>query len=383
VIVYFGVGNIAQKTWAKTSYKPELLVDNAANMWGTTWNGLVVHSPSEIDLSVSSKIIICTTSYRDVIEQLSAMGIERSKLLVSPVLESVVIADRVDDICFDLLIASGLPSHAEDNRGGGIFRLKGTFEEHHLEKVYAGNCHSIARCDVVGNYFGTDSDKGIIQFDLERSGAHSIDLPRGLRVHGCVKKRNDFFVACSYADGFIKVSEQGRSISEPIRVSDQIISAGTPRHHVNDIAVDDHGFVWLSMFSLSGSWQQGFLDGGVLKIDVERNARYSVFSDLSMPHNITLNDDGFAICNSLTGEVLENNKNKVFSGNGFTRGFLMTEDYVVVGESKNRNFANVKDLNLNACLDTRINFIDKSSGAYRSVQLPPSISEIHSICAVA
>ena len=55
------------------------------------------------------------------------------------------------------------------------------------------------------------------------------------------------------------------------------------------------------------------------------------------------------------------------------------DKFMIVGESKNRNFASIKSPILNNCLDTRLNFVDKKTKAYKSIQLPPNISEIHAI----
>ena len=55
---------------------------------------------------------------------------------VSKVLDSYRIIDMVEKTNFDLIFVSGLPSHNNNNQGGGVFRIKGNFENYELKKLY-------------------------------------------------------------------------------------------------------------------------------------------------------------------------------------------------------------------------------------------------------
>ena len=70
------------------------------------WAGTKVYSPSK--LRPNDNVIICTTSYKSVVDQLHKLGIKKYK--ISPILDDYVLSDKIEDINFDLLIASGLPS---------------------------------------------------------------------------------------------------------------------------------------------------------------------------------------------------------------------------------------------------------------------------------
>ncbi|GAG31796.1 unnamed protein product, partial [marine sediment metagenome] len=74
-IVLFGAGNIARKTLRKLDQRPRFIVDNSPNLWGTRQYGLEVKSPEPLRAS-GVFVIICTTSFDDVSEQLVGMGLE-------------------------------------------------------------------------------------------------------------------------------------------------------------------------------------------------------------------------------------------------------------------------------------------------------------------
>tara|TARA_B100000780_G_scaffold279220_1_gene256670 strand:- start:8202 stop:9359 length:1158 start_codon:yes stop_codon:yes gene_type:complete len=379
-LVLFGIGTIAEKTLKKIKEKPSLIVDNNPGTWGMYFAGVKVQSPKVLEGMDSAQVIICTTSYKDVIIQLTGYGL--SNFQVSPILKNVVESDRIEDITFDLLFVSGLPSTKNKLSGGGIFRVKGSFDSYKIEKIKAGNCHGIAvNEEDPDEIYVTDTSQGVVVLnrkDLSIKRIIKYDLT--LRPHGIfVKSSSQIYLACSYEDAIYEIDQNGKNVKQfSIRNTPEKYSDGLAQHHINDMSFYE-GNLYATMFSATGSWQQGFLDGAIKKIDVKTGHVSTVFSDLQMPHNIQVDNTGMKFCNSLTGEVYTNNRQVVFRGNGFVRGLFECENYFIVGESKNRNFASIESPILNNCLDTRLNFVDKSTLAYKSLQLPIEISEIHGI----
>ena len=133
------------------------------------------------------------------------------------------------------------------------------------------------------------------------------------------------------------------------------------------------------MFSIDGTWKSGRYDGGIIKINLNSGIMETQVSQLSMPHNILKENKKMYFCDSYNGKLIENKYNTKFQSNGFVRGFDSTDTIFVVCESKNRNFNRLKNGPINQCIDTRINIVDKKTGAYKSIQLPNYISEIHSL----
>ena len=375
--VFFGIGNIAEKT-IKEIGLPDSFTDNSSATWGHEWNGKVVQSPKE--LKSTDDVIICTTSYKDVIKQLVELGIKNYQ--VSPVLKDTVEVDEIEDIEFDLLFASGLPSSSKEKYGGGIFQLKGNFKKWDIQKIYSGNCHCIRKNNSTFSesykYFVTDSNKGLVCFNQDLEQIDLINFPLEKRIHGFEIYDDHLFIACSYGDEIISINLKDKKDKSFYSIKEfKLNNNNLPKHHINDLCVYDN-YIYASMFSHSGSWQQGFLDGCIKKISIATKEIVTIVRDLKMPHNITVAHNGYYLCNSLNGEVIKNN-NTIFRSNGFTRGLNFKNDTMIVGESKNRNFSNNKGVNLNSSLDSRINFVSLKTGAYKSVQLPWGISEIHSI----
>lgn len=376
----FGIGTIAEKTIKKMNINPSIIVDNNPGTWGREFAGVKVQKPQSLKKYQSLKIIICTTSYKDVIGQLKEYGL--IKYEVSPVLKNVFETDRIEDINFDLLFVSGLPSTKAELSGGGIFRIKGTFASYKIQKIESGNCHGITVNKAnPEEIYVTDTTKGLLVINRQNLKIKRIipyDL--SLRPHGLtVISASQIYLACSYEDAIYEINENGKNIRKySIRNFDKNSKNNLAIHHINDMTVYEDS-LYASMFSASGSWQEGFLDGAIKKIDIESGNVSTIYNDLQMPHNIQVDNNGMRFCNSLTGEVLSNNRKVIYQGNGFVRGLCDCINYFIVGESKNRNFASIQSPILNNCLDTRLNFVDKATLAYKSIQLPHEISEIHGI----
>jgi hypothetical protein len=382
MLVVFGIGNIAKKTIQKYKVTPDICVDNSEAVWNTTWNDIKVVSPQELQDKEIDKIIICTTSYDSVKKQLVDMGFDMKTIEVSSVLDSIVVSDRIESTFFDLLFVSGIPSHSSDLEGGGVYRLTGNFKDYSLSKIYSGNCHSIVQHKEFGISV-TDSNKGLVLLDKNLNVTKIITLPSlsKLRPHGCsIVDKESFLLACSYDDSIVHCNTDGKTIRR-YGLSNAIDRFNIPQHHINDISYHD-GYIYASMFSVTGAWQSGFLDGGIVRIDMNSGEQAVVLDGMSMPHNIQVSDDGYLVCNSYQGTLLGNNKSVKFQGNGFLRGLHNANDCWIVAESKNRNFANIEGGTKNSCLDSRINFVDKKSLAYRSIQLPYGVTEIHSIISI-
>lgn len=377
MIVFFGVGNIASKTIEKYGFLPDFIVDNNEAVHGSQWEGRDVRAPAEILKHDVNRVLVCTTSYLEVIQQLIEMGVEPEKIEVTKVLDSIRVIDEIESLTFDLLFVSGVPSHEKKHTGGGLYRLRGNLENYELERLYAGNCHAVSK-GVNDSFVVTDNNDTLLIYNMQCELVDQVKIDPGMRPHGCVCLQDGgFLVACSYDDSVRHIGQDGKTI-RVFRFSSQLANTGTAQHHVNDVSFYK-GYAYASMFSVSGAWRCGFLDGGIVRINIETGEQHTVLSNLSMPHNIRVGSHGYYVCNSYEGQLLENNGNVLFQSNGFVRGLEIIDNFYIVCESKNRNFANVRGGPQNPCLDSRINFIHKRSGAYRSVQLPFGLTEIHSV----
>ena len=104
-----------------------------------------------------------------------------------------------------------------------------------------------------------------------------------------------------------------------------------------------------------------------------------VVSDLWMPHNIKLIDGSLTLLDSLRGYLLTNNAQVVGEFPAFTRGLDHDGSYYYIGQSKNRNYSKNLGLSKNISIDAGIVVFDEFTKVSRFLQLPPKLSEIHSI----
>ena len=92
-----------------------------------------------------------------------------------------------------------------------------------------------------------------------------------MRAHGLQysKKSKNFYVVGSYHDGVLILDEEFNVIDD-IKLSYKKERYGTPVHHCNDCLVFNDS-LYVSMFSLTGNYQNDSFDGGVIEYDIATN----------------------------------------------------------------------------------------------------------------
>jgi len=134
------------------------------------------------------------------------------------------------------------------------------------------------------------------------------------------------------------------------------------------------------MFSLTGNWRRDIFDGVVLEYDIETNNLIGpVMKDLWMPHNIKFIDGSLHILNSLQGQLKTNNAKVIGEFPAFTRGLDHDGIFYYIGQSRNRNYSKNLGISNNISIDAGIIVFDSQTKVSRFLQLPPKLSEIHSI----
>ena len=223
----------------------------------------------------------------------------------------------------------------------------------------------------------TSQGDGIIILNNKNHVVKTIDLPNGLRPHGLRFHQNHFYIACSSADKIIVVDLDG-IIKNSFDISNSKEAYSSAQHHCNDLYIEGN-YIFLSMFSISGNWKRGIFDGGIMQIDLLSGQQKILCNHLKMPHSILTFDGNLHILNSYAGEVMGYDFQSLGSLTGFVRGFDVKDNFMYVGESRNRNFSKLKGKNSFASIDSRVTIINYQQGLSRSVQLPLDISEIHSL----
>ena len=109
----------------------------------------------------------------------------------------------------------------------------------------------------------------------------------------------------------------------------------------------------------------------------------AIAQNLWMPHNIQMINGSLHVLNSLEGQLLKNNLQVIGEFPAFTRGLGFDGVYYFIGQSRNRNHSKNLGVSKNISIDAGIIVFDEHTKASRFLQLPPKISEIHSILLIA
>lgn len=380
-IVLFGSGNIAEKTARLlTGKKITAIVDNASNLWGQKQMGLEIKSPEYLkNEGKNSFVLICTTSFIQVAQQLTLYGMIGGKnYYVSPILNDLRIIDELETIQKKILFTSGSPKVDSDTHGGGIYEMNVCGDDWAHKKIISGNCYGLIKYG--NNYISVDTERGVFEFDKNYNIIREKKLPTGIRAHGIdySEKHKKFFIVGSYLDGVI-ILDKDFNILDQINISHKRERTGKPHHHCNDCLVVEDS-LYVSMFSMTGNWKRDVFDGVVLEYDiVTKDLVGPVIQNLWMPHNIKFIEGSLHILDSLPGQLKTNNSKVVGEFPAFTRGLAHDGVYYFIGQSRNRNYSKNIGISKNISIDAGIIIFDSYTKASRLLQLPPKISELHSI----
>lgn len=379
-LVFFGAGNICDKTLRKAHCPPALIADNSPSLWGVMQKKICIEKPETIRGKCEQYfIVICTTSFREVSEQLVTMGYTGGlDFAVSPILNDLRVVDDLQFKETSLLLTSGAPSSSLGLSEGGIYKLEIKSGGYKLEQVLPGSAHGMIRKD--GKIYVVEDELGIVELDHDLKVVRNWELPKGGRGHGIAwsEETRCFYVACSFIDQVLELSES----FELKRRFDISIKAGRedgPFHHVNDCYCSG-GSLYVSMFSLTGNWKKEVFDGGVLEFDLSTGQVVGApVSNLWMPHNITMINGGLVVLDSLRGAYLGNNMQEIGKFPGFTRGIGYDADFTYIGQSRNRNFSKQMGISNNISIDSGVVIFDERTKVSRTISLPQTVTEIHGV----
>jgi len=383
-IILFGAGPISEKTVRLLDGKKvNSIVDNAQNLWGKVELGVEILAPETINKKNNLFIIICTTSFSEVSDQLKDYGLKQDiDYCVSPILNDLRIINELESISKRMIFTSGSPKVDNPLYGGGIYELKVDADEWKYKKVISANCYGLIKFN--DNFISVDTDMGIFEFDKDYRIIRSKKLPSGVRAHGVQysKKYKNFYVVGSYYDGVL-ILDEGFNVIDNIKLSFKKERYGAPKHHCNDcLIVDDSLFI--SMFSITGNWQNDSFDGGIVEYDILTKEKIGpIVKNLWMPHNIQMIHGSMHVLNSLQGQLLTNNFQVIGEFPAFSRGLDYDGVFYYIGQSRNRNYSKNIGLSNNISIDAGIIIFDEHTKASRFLQLPPKISEIHSILVIS
>ena len=373
-IVLFGSGTVAEQN---LNANIVFIVDNNADLIGTSFHGFDVKSPEVLrNEKCSYQVVVCTTSVKEVKQQLISYGYSWGE--DADVAEQLAERARIMDLeerKFNFLVSSGLPSTADSFSGGGIYHIAEDNDYPVITKVYEGNTHGLISTN--DGYAFTCQGEGIKLLDHSFNLTNTIDVRKGLRPHGIRRYNDSWVIVSSLSDCIIAIDDNGVELFE-YKFSEKLKAYGSPQHHCNDIEIIGD-FAYVSMFSVTGNWKRNVFDGGIVEVDLTNGEMRVLVNNLTMPHSVVFDDDGIKVLDSFKGLLLGANFQEIAKLPGFVRGFDSDSDYYYLGESKNRNFSRLNTGRTPVSIDTRITIMNKKFGFSRSIQLPSRISELHSV----
>ena len=379
-LIFFGAGDIAEKTERKFQ-SMEFIVDNSPSLQGSEEMGVFIKSPEVLrDLSQEEYfVIICTTSFGEVSDQLIGIGWVPSKsFAVSPILNDLRVISELESCQRQLLFTSGSPPKDDLKSGGGIYQLDLNGGEWDYRKVYSGNCYDVI--PYKNQYVTVDYQVGLVVLDKNFNVVKTGSIPKGARCHGIQysEKHSSFFLASTGMDQVLIFNEELKFM-DSISWTHKYERDQSARHHCNDLCVLGDS-VYISMFSETGNWQRDVFDGAVIELDIPTKAVVgTVMKDLWMPHNISFHEGSLAVLDSLRGQLKMHNSQVVGEFSAFSRGLAFDGIYYFIGQSRNRNYSKFLGLSNNISIDTSIIIFDKETKVSRTVHLPSKLSEIHAI----
>jgi hypothetical protein len=373
-----GAGHVAERI-INSSPKGEFkLYDNNEDLQGTSIFGIKINPVKILSCETHGEIVICTTSVGEIINQISDLDTRLNYTVADEVSEFLSVYTLSNFNC-SFLLASGLPSNNMHMASGGLYKVTLEQECIDIKKILESPCHGIKKKEE-GGYFVTDQHRGVVEYNGDLEEVKIYTLPQGLRPHGITCNQDYIFVVCSNDDSIAKISRTTGEI-DFLRFSDKKEEFGAAQHHANDIEI--HGkHIYVSMFSVTGNWKKGVYDGGLLEININTGSINIILNDLRLPHSVRLINEKLTVLNSYDSMFYSWGVYPEYRFNGFLRGVECFNQYLFFAESRNRNSTGLIQKNTPATIDSKINIVDTSSGYAKTIMLPPSISEIHSICLI-
>ena len=323
--IIFGAGSNGHNFLKKTKIKINYFVDNDKNLWNKKINLIKCLKPSDLKKIKFTKIIIASPAIENIKSQLNDLKIDNTKIQVSPYL-----AENFDEIPKKKFLVS------VNGMNGGIYELNLIRDK--IKRVFKGSVRGIKK--IKDRYLCADENLGLIILDKNfkiikkkylgyMSNPHCLDFDY---------EKNIIYLTVTSYDCIYKISYPSLKIIRKIYLSKK---TEFDNHHINSIQYKNN-FLYLTMFSFKGIWRKNVWKDGVLIELNEKNLKKKILKkNLYQPHSVQYTDGKLHICNSMKCEIILNLKKKI-KFNGYTRGLLVKDKWLLVGISKVRRLESYK-----------------------------------------
>jgi len=384
-VIFFGVStDWASKTLAQSDIALDCIVDNSPSWLGSHHYDVEVKSPEILKTrSDDTYVVITSGAYESIYPQLVEYGLEPGKeFCITPALGNLRVITEIHAHDARLLISS--PDHKiyseldkDSNVGGGLYVYG--LQERSCEKKLSGTFHEIV--DAGDVYYVAEESKGIFRISKDFEVLDTFGAEAGMKCHGIAysPERNIVCLACTGLDKVVAYDAGTRKKLFDVKLTDKVEKTGRPFHWLNDLHIRDN-FLYVSLFSHSGSQLNGVYDGGILRIDLDDLDRRDVLiRDAWMPHTVRFFDSQICFLDSMNGHFYRTSKNVVGEFNGFVRGLAFDGRFYYIGQSETRYFDRLRGMKKHIAMSAGFYLFDEDTKAAKFF-CTPQIRQIHDVC---
>jgi hypothetical protein len=386
-VIFFGVSSDwAKKTYVKSKARPICFIDNSPNWIGKTFDNIKVFDPTIIqEENKNYYIVITSASYESICPQLEDLGMKPGHdYCITPALNNLRVITDIHNHDVTLLLSS--PDHKiyshldkEKDIGGGLYTYNTLKQK--CTKVLDGTFHQIISTE--NGFYIADENRGICHVSKEFQLIETFGWEEGAKSHGIAycPRRNLVFIAHTAKDKISAYDAKTKELCFDIRLSNKANETQPSHHWMNDICVSGD-YLYVSLFSISGSQHIGLYDGGILQINLNNtNERYVLIQGLWMPHTVRFFHSEICFLDSMNGNFYVTDKNIIGEFFGFIRGLAFDDTYYYIGQSEARYFDRLEGIKKNIGMTAGFYLFDEQTKAAKFFVVP-QVRQIHDLCVI-
>ncbi|MDB4829559.1 hypothetical protein OAH41_00255 [Paracoccaceae bacterium] len=349
VILYGRSEDWLPKTLNLLHKAPQLIVDRNKKYRGTSYKGVNIASPDHFfSMPSSSKpfIVITSSVYDEIVDLLLeknfCAGVD---FCCCPEFRDFAALAKLRSVDKSVIVSSS--DYLDKTRarssaaGGGIFLYDLATSQY--EKKVSGVYRQLTK--IRDGYLAVEYVTGeihIIDKAFKILDRIPLDKPNYCGISSC--EDTGFVTVVNAATDSVKLlSLTNFSLVDEIYFSKSKNDTSSA-HHLNDCCIHD-GKLYITMFSLTGSWKLGIFDGALVQYDLNSIASgYTVLvSNAWMPHSPEVIDNEICYLDSMNGNFITSNQYVTAHFDYFARGLDGDGQLYCIGASENMYASRVRD----------------------------------------
>lgn len=379
------LGQTLLKKIIKIKIQEIAFIDNDKDLQNTKFIDKSVYNPKILkSFNKKKDYVIIATDPSSIISELKKYNLKEGKnFCCTPdikYLSSIInFKKNSSDIIFSSSDYFDLSKFRSSKYGGGLFI--GNIEESKYEKMQDGQYRQFIK---VEDY--------IYAIEFVKHELHILDKNFKIleRIKIFNKKNTEYKKLCgiTYSKKYKKfflcnpLSDTIHVLNDKFKTINKITFRKNKREnsscHLNDITSNGE-FLYVTYFSKVGKWRNGILDGGVSKINLQKNYQIDeIISNLKKPHSPEIIDNKIYVLDSMNGNLIFKKKILV-NFPGFIRGLTSDKNFFYIGQSESMYIAKmIKFSKTSIMLNAGVYQYDPINKITKFLSVP-DISNIHDV----